>query len=330
MLALPRLALDHKKAEVNGMRFGTPYEEVYLDDAFVPEKEARLSVLANVVSYGTGTFEGIRAGWNAAQGELYMLEAFAHYERLARSARILALALDHTPERLVEVTAELLRRNQVRGDAYVRPLLLQAGEQLGVRMHDSGVRLCVAATPMPGDYIDLRGVRCMVSSWRRTPDATMPNRAKVIGGYVGPALAKTEAIRAGYDEAIMLTADGHVAEATTSNVLLRYGEQWITPQPSDDILVGITRSQVMRLLLEEHGMPTVERRVQRSELYSCDEALLCGTAALVAPVVEVDGRPVGGGEAGAVTLAVQDALRAISCRRDGRHHEWTTPVYGGR
>lgn len=307
--------------------FGTPYDQVLLDGEFVPAAAARLSVLANVVSYGTGTFEGIRASWHAGRRELFLLEARAHYERLGRSARILGLDAPPPAAELVAATAELLRRNGVRGDAYVRPLLLLAGEQLAVRMHDSGTRLLIAATPMAGNYIDPAGVRCAVATWRRTPDVTMPNRAKVIGSYVGPALAKTEAIRAGRDEAIMLTHDGYVAEATTSNILLRAGDEWATPPPSDDILAGITRRQVMTLLGEEHGRPVVERRIHRSELYACDEALLCGTAALVVPVVEVDGRPVGTGRPGGTTLALQRALRAISRRDDDRHPEWTTPVY---
>lgn len=290
-------------------------------------EEARLSVLANVVSYGTGTFDGIRAMWNADRGQLFMLEAWAHYERMGRSARILGLSLPYSPAELVAVTAELLRRNGVRGDAYVRPLLLLAGEQLAVRMHDSGTRFCVAATPMPGDYIDTRGVRCMVSTWRRGPDAAVPNRAKVIGTYAGPALAKTEAVRRGYDEALLLTADGYVAEATTSNVLVRVGGEWATPPLTDDILDGITRRQVMDLLAEDFGVHVTQRRIQRSELYACDEALLCGTAAMVVPVTEVDDRPVGDGRPGAVTLALQRELRTIG-RRDGdRHHDWTTPVY---
>ncbi|UBU12609.1 aminotransferase class IV [Nonomuraea gerenzanensis] len=310
------------------MRFGTPYDEVYAEDAFVPERESRLSLLANAVSYGTGTFEGIRACWNPDHQELYLLEARAHYERMARSARILGLVLPYDPDRLAGLTAELLRRNGVRADAYVRPLLLQADRQLAVRMHDSGARLYLAATPMPGDYIDRRGVRCMVSAWRRTADAAVPNRAKVIGSYVGPALAKTDAVRNGFDEAIMLTGDGHVAEATTSNLLIRTGDRWATPAATDDILAGITRRQVMQLLRELTGAAVEERRVHRSELYSCDEALLCGTAVLVAPVVEVDCRPVGDGQPGGTTLAVQRLLQAISRREDPAHPEWTTPVYG--
>lgn len=327
LFTIARLSLTLSGSSLSLMKFGEPFAWVFQDGEFIPARDARLSVLANVVSYGTGTFEGIRAGWNEARQDLFLLEAEAHYERMQRSARILGLELPMSPSALVAVTAELLRRNDVRAEAYVRPLLFQAGEQLAVRMHDSGARLCIAATPMPGDYIDVRGVRCMVSTWRRSPDTALPSRAKVIGGYVGPALAKTEAIRNGFDEALLLTADGYLAEATTANVFVRTGGEWATPPPADDILEGITRSHVMRLLREDHGAVAVERRIHRSELYACDEALLCGTAAAIVPVIEVDGRPVGPGDAGTTTLALQRTLRAIGRREDDRHHEWTTPVY---
>jgi branched-chain amino acid aminotransferase len=311
------------------LTFGTPYPQVYVDGAFVPAAAADVSVLANVTSYGTGTFEGIRASWSPQLREVFLLEAQRHYERMARSARILGLDLPSAPEDLVAATAELLRRNGVREDAYVRPLLFLAGEQLAVRMHDSGQCLSIAATPMPGDYINATGVRCVVSSWRRPPDVVTPARAKVIGSYVGPAMAKTEALRAGFDEAIMLTTSGYVAEATTSNILVRHGRSWATPPVTDDVLAGITRDQVMALLEERFAATVTERHVHRSELYSCDEALLCGTAALVVPIVEVDGRVVGDGAPGVATLALRRDLNAIMRREDDRHAEWTTPVYEG-
>jgi branched-chain amino acid aminotransferase len=307
--------------------FGEPCEWVHVDGRIVPAAEASVSVHAHALSYGTGTFEGIRAWWNADAGQLYLLEALAHYERLARSADILGLRLPTPPAALVSATVELLRHNDVRTDAYVRPLLLQTGGVLPVRMHDVHTRLSIAATPMPGDYVNQDGVRCMVSSWRRAPDVSTPNRAKVTGGYTGPALAKTEAVTHGFDEAIMLTTDGFVAEATTANILLRNGNEWFTPPGTDDILLGITRAEVMTLLAVETGRPVLERRVHRSELYTAAEILLCGTAAVVAPVIEVDGRMIGTGKPGATTVAVNRAIRAIARRTDPRHPDWTAPVY---
>lgn len=310
--------------------FGAPCDWVLVDDKIVSARDAEISVHAHALSYGTGTFEGMRAWWNPGHEQLYVFEALAHYKRLARSAHILGLDLGTTPEHLVEVTVELLRHNRVRGDAYIRPLFVQAGEALPVRMHGISTRLSIAVTPMPGDYVNPDGVRCMVSSWRRAPDVSTPNRAKVTGSYSGPALAKTEAFRNGFDEAIMLTTDGYVAEATTSNIMVRFGESWVTPPGTDDILEGITRAQVMCLLEEATGRSVIERRVHRSELYSSDEILLCGTAVVVAPVVEVDKRPIGDGEPGAMTLYLNKTLRAIGRRDEACHPEWTTPVYDSK
>src|SRR5205807_1497334 len=151
------------------------------------------------------------------------------------------------------------------------PLFLLSGESLAVAMDGTDTRLSIAAWRMNGAYADPAGVRCVVSSWRRCPDAALPVRAKVIGSYAGPALAKSEARAAGCDDAIMLTVDGHVAEATTSNVFLRRGGTWITPPVSDDILEGITRGRLLELIGEEVGDPVAERTVDRSELYVADE-----------------------------------------------------------
>jgi len=307
--------------------FGSPSPLVFVDGAYLPAEDARVSTHANVLSYGTGTFEGIRASWNDDHDELYLLEATAHYERMARSAHVLGLELPYGTEELVAISAELLRRNGIRSDAYLRPLYVLAGDELPVRVEGVPTRFQIAVTPIVGDYIDLTGVRCTVSSWRRAPDNVLPGRAKLCGSYVGPALAKSEAVARGYDEALMLNSAGHVAEGTTSNLFMRRGDEWLTPAVTDDILEGITRAQVMELLVERTGRAVTERSIQRSELYVCDELLLCGTAALVVPVVSVDGRPVGGGRAGQVTRWLLDELRAIARRLDDRHHDWTTQVY---
>lgn len=272
----------------------------------------------------------MRATWSEERSDLYLLEPLAHYERMQGSARALGLTLPHSPDELVQTTIELLRRNEARGDMYVRPLLMLTGETLQVRLHDIKTSLVIALSPFPAKYIEPSGVHCMVSSWRRQPDSTLPVRAKVIGSYVGPALAKTEAVKLGFDDAIMLTIDGNVAEASTSNILLRRRDVWITPPVSDDILEGITRRQIMELIREELGERVIERSIDRSELYVCDEALLCGTAVQVVPLVRVDHRPVGDGAAGVRTLQLVETLRAISRRADSRHPEWTVGVWGSR
>ena len=314
------------------MPTGSPspaYDLVYVNGTFVPSSEAAVSVYANGLAYGTGIFEGIRAFWDGV-GELYMLDAREHFERMSRSARVLGIALPHSPAELVDTCAELLRRNRVLEDAYLRPLAIVSGETLQVRIEGISTRFSITVTPLGLDYIDPRGVRCIVSAWRRNPDVALPNRAKLTGGYVGPAMAKTEALRCGVDEAIMLNVDGHVAEATTSNVLLRHGDEWSTPPVSDDVLEGITLRQVRTLLAARFGCAVRDRSIDRSELYTADEVLLCGTAAMVVPVVEVDFRRVGDGRAGATTLTLQAALTEIARGRDQEYRDWIAPVYGPR
>lgn len=302
------------------------FDLVFVDGAFVAAPDARLSIKANAVSYGTGTFEGMRATWNEQHRELYLLEPLAHYERMQRSAKALGLTLPHAPGDLVDITVELLRRNQARQNAYVRPILLLSGEVLPVRMHDIQTSFSIAASLFPTGYLNANGIRALVSSWRRTPDSTMPIRAKVIGSYVGAALAKTEAARAGLDEAILLTVDGSVAEATTSNIFIRRADTWITPAVTEDILEGITRRQVSELILDGGGT-VIERSVDRSELYVCDEAFLCGTVVQVSPLIEVDRRPIGDGCAGRQTRELAEALRVIARGESKSHQQWSTAVW---
>ncbi len=176
-----------------------PY--VFVDGEFVTLDRARVSVHTNALAYGTGTFEGIRAFWDG--GTMAMLAVVEHYERMHRSTRILGLNLAYSMDELVDASTRLLQKNEVREDAYLRPLLVLGSETLQVRTHDLQCRLSIAITSMDLNYINPKGVRCMVSSWRRTPDMALPNRAKVTGGYIGPAMAKSEALRCGADEAII-------------------------------------------------------------------------------------------------------------------------------
>lgn len=300
-----------------------PY--VFLDGEIVELEAARLSVHANSLSYGVGTFEGIRA-FKCVRGGLTMLAPKAHFERMHRSANILGIPLRYSVAELVRACEQLLQENGVADDAYLRPLLILSEESLQVRTHGHRSRMSIAITPIGLNYIDPKGVRCMVSTWRRNPDCALPNRAKPTGGYIGPAIAKSEALLRGFDEAIMLSTAGHVAEASTSNIFLRFGRTWVTPSLQDDILEGITRAELMVLIDEVLHENVLERSIDRSELYTADEILLCGTAAVVVPVTDVDGRPVGGGVPGERTMQLQRLLIAIARREDPRHEHWTTPV----
>jgi branched-chain amino acid aminotransferase len=305
-----------------------PLRWSFVDGEFLEGSDAAVSMHAHALSYGTGTFEGIRGSWNSQHEQLYLLEPLAHYERMAQSARILGLDLPYSAAELVDITAELVRKNEVRSDVYARPLFLLGGEELPVRMHGVRTRFSIGLSAILQSYINATaGARCMVSSWRRSPDVVLPSRAKLTGSYVGPALAKTEAVQAGYDEAIMLNMGGHVAEATTSNIFIRRSDRWATPGHSEDILEGITRRQVMTLLAEEQDVVVEERTIDRSELYVADEIFLTGTAAQIVPVASVDARQVGPGRPRAMSAVLAGLLDQISRREIATHSEWTVPVF---
>ena len=293
---------------------------------FVPLSEAKVSVLTHALNYGTGVFEGVRAYWNAERGQLYGLHLIEHYRRLHRSCKIMRLDLPYTPEQLVQTTLELLRRNDLREDAYVRPLAFKSDEIIGVRLHDLHTAFAMIAVPF-GTYIDIdRGIACGVSSWRRVDDNAIPARAKITGSYVNAAFAKTEAQEAGYDEAIVLTNDGHVSEGSAENLFIVRSGTLITPPPTDNILEGIVRQSVMTIA-RDLKIPLEVRSIDRTELYVCDELFLCGTGAQLAPVTSVDHRPIGDGAVGPVTRKLSDVYYAAVHGNDERYTDWVTPVH---
>jgi branched-chain amino acid aminotransferase len=179
-----------------------------------------------------------------------------------------------------------------------------------------------------GDYIDVSsGIKVGFSSWRRINDNMIPARCKVTGGYVNSALAKTEALEHGYDEAIFLTADGFISEGSAENIFLIRDGRLITPPLSDDILEGITRDTVMELAREELGIETTERAIGRTELYIADEAFLCGTGAQVSPIAQVDKRPLGSGRIGPITAKIQALYFDVVKGKQKKYSHWLTPVY---
>jgi branched-chain amino acid aminotransferase len=300
---------------------------VFFEGELVPYEDAYLPPMTHALHYGTGCFEGIRAYWNGAQNQLYLLQAEAHFARLRRSASILRLDLAYSNEELVRWTLELLRRNSARTDTYVRPLVFVSAEEIGVRLHglETGFLIYTAAL---GDYIATEdGIRCMTSSWRRISDAAIPARAKITGSYINSALAKSEAMENGYDEAIMLTSDGHVSEGSAENLFMVRDDVFVTPPVTADILEGITRNLLIGLVRDELGLEVVERTIDRTELYSCDELLLCGTGAQVSPVIELDHRPIGDGRVGRHARRLQELYFRAVRGDEPRYRGWLTPVY---
>ncbi len=300
-----------------------------MNGEFIPAEQGVISVRTHGFAYGTGCFEGIRGYWNEQDQQLYLFRIREHYERLLRSCKILQISLPYTAEQLVEISIELVRRNDQRQDAYLRPVAYKSDQIVGVRLHNLTDHFVITSEPM-GDYIATTGLHCGVSSWRRIDDNAIPARAKIIGSYVNSAFARSEAMQNGFDEAIMLTHDGHVSEGSAENIFLLINGELVTPAPTENILLGITRDTLMELARREFGRITRERQIDRTELYTADEILLCGTGAQIAPVVEVDHRPVGDGKMGPISRALQQLyLDVVHGRIPEYRTQWCTPVYVG-
>jgi len=297
----------------------------YFEGGWVPMRDANVSIMTHAFMYGTATFEGIRAYWNAETETLYALKVREHVERIRQSCRILLMKNIPSVDELTGLIVETIRRNGFREDAYIRPSFYKSTRAIGVRLHNLDNQLYIIAVPF-GNYIDTdAGVRVMTSSWRRNADDALPARGKIVGGYVNMAFQKTEAELNGYDEAIVLTADGHVNEASAANLFVVRDGVALTPPVSDDLLEGVTRKAIIEMLGNE-GIPVLERSIDRSELYVADEVLLCGTGVQVSPVVEVDHRPVGSGEIGPISRLVRDRYFDAVRGRLPEYRHWLTPI----
>jgi branched-chain amino acid aminotransferase len=297
----------------------------YFEGDWVPMRDAKVSIMTHAFMYGTATFEGIRAYWNADEGRLYGLKLAAHVERIRQSCRILFMRDVPSVDELTGLIVETVRRNGFREDVYIRPSFYKSTSAIGVRLHDLDNQLYIIAIPF-GNYIDTdSGVRVMTSTWRRNADEALPARGKIVGGYVNMAFQKTEAELNGFDEAVVLTADGHVNEASAANLFVVRDGVALTPPVSDDLLEGVTRKAVMELLKNE-GIPIEVRSIDRSELYIADEIFLCGTGVQISSVVEVDHRPVGSGAIGPIGRLVRDRYFDAVRGRLPEYRHWLTPI----
>jgi branched-chain amino acid aminotransferase len=296
----------------------------FFNGSFVPSSEAKVGVMTHALNYGTACFEGIRGYWNHDRFCLFRMRE--HYQRLSSSARILKISIPYSIDELCRLTEELVAMNPFREDIYVRPMAYKSSEVLGVRLHALDDGFFIFVTPF-GAYLDTeKGISCMVSAWKRIDDDMIPARAKVTGAYINSALAKTEAVDNGFDEAILLTREGHVSEGSGENLFLVMEGKLVTPAVYENILVGITRQSIIEIAAKELGIETVERKIDRTELYVADECFLTGTAGELAPVLEVDHRPVGTGRVGPITAQLQKLYFQIARGDKKEYHHWCTFV----
>jgi branched-chain amino acid aminotransferase len=303
-----------------------PKTIVYFNGQYVPLAEAHVGILTHALHYGTGVFEGIRAHWDEAQQELFVMRSVEHYERWKQNCGFLRIIVPPSPEELSEISLELMRKNAFKTNVYVRPLAYKSAERIGVSYDDQD-SFALIALPF-GDYLPTdRGLHAGVSSWRRIDDNAIPARGKICGAYVNSALASDEAHRCGFDDAIFLNDSGHVAEGAACNIFMVRKGKLITPPVSENILEGITRIAIMELAHQELGLDVVERPIDRSELYLCDELFFTGTAVGIAPVTQVDHRLVKDGSIGAISHELQRVYFNATRGHLRAYWHWLTPVY---
>ena len=298
----------------------------FFEGQIVPFDQAKVSVMTHAFNYGTGVFEGIRGYWNEEREETYIVRIREHFARFLKNCRMLCIDVPYSLDELVGISKRLVELQDMRADVYLRPLAYKSTETIGVRMDGIDDGLTIFASTF-GNYVDIdRGLDVCVSSWRRTADNAIPARAKVTGNYVNSALVKNEAVLNGYDEAIVLNDQGHVAEASAANIFIVRDGTVLTPGYAEDILEGLTRDIIMKLALNELGVRSEQRAIDRSELYYADEIFLAGTGVQIAPVTTVDRRKVGNGEVGPIAGALQRMYFDVVRGRNPKYMDWLTPV----
>ena len=302
---------------------------VYAGGGFCKYQDAKVGLLTHGLQYGTGCFEGIRGYWVPEDEELYLVLLRDHFERLVTSAKILTMELPKSVDELVQITIELCLRNRFDTNVYVRPFIYKSAEDVGVRLHNVPDAFAIVPVPFTAYLDNSRGLSVCVSSWRRADDTMAPPRAKITGLYVNSALAKSEAVQNGYDEAILLSHDGHVAEGSAENIFLVRRGVLYTPDPSQNVLEGCTRKAIMDIAEGEFGLEVVERSIDRGELYCAEEVFFTGTAAGICHVTSIDRRTVGDGKIGPVTKRLADFYERVVVGREPRYEQWVTRTYAG-
>ncbi len=293
----------------------------------VPISEAKIDIRTNALQYGTAIFEGIRSYWNEGENCNYVFRLSDHFKRLLKNSNIVFMNIKYTLEELCDFTLELLKREDYKEDAYIRPFAYNSGLKIGPKFHDVEQDLFIYTIPL-GEYLDInKPINVCISSWARIPDNCIPPRAKISGSYVNSALQKTEALLNGFDESIVLSSDGsHVSEGSAMNLFMVRAGKLITPPVTNDILEGITRDTVIEIARSQLGIDTVERLIDRTELYTAEELFFCGTGAQISPIGSVDKRKVGDGKMGRLTKKIQELYFSVVKNEVASYKHWCTKV----
>src|SRR4051794_2048877 len=303
----------------------TPTQKIWMDGELVAWDDANIHILNPTLHYGWGVFEGIRAYATDRGPAVFHLTE--HIDRLYRSAHIYFMEPEWTPEQIVDATKLVVREHGVES-CYIRPIFYLGYGEMGLNPLPSATKASIACWPWGaylGDDAAERGVRAAVSSWTRIGNNTIPPAGKATGQYINSSLAKVAALKAGYDEAIMLTPDGRVSEGSGENIFAVFNGVLVTPPLVDGQLAGITRDSVMTLARDE-GVEVREQTLSRSDLYLADELFFTGTAAELVPIVEVDDRQVGSGKPGDLSRRLVELYGQVTTGRLDRYKSWNELV----
>lgn len=298
----------------------------FFNNAYVDINDAKVSIMTNALQYGTGVFGGIRGYYNKKKGYLSVFRVEDHFKRFLSSLNVVGVGFDYSKEDLVNILKALVNKNKPRADTYFRPFAYAGSTNLSPNLSGDPVfQFALYMIPL-GEYLPVdKGLKVGVSSWRRISDNAIPSRAKISGGYINSALARAEAEKHGYNEAIFLTQEGNVAEGSAENLFIVRDGVLVTSAKTDDVLEGITRKTILKIA-QDLGIPVEERTIDRSELYVSDEVFFSGTGVQVSWIAEIDDRKVGNGKRGEITAKVQDLFFSIVRGNEKKYNSWCTKL----
>jgi branched-chain amino acid aminotransferase len=276
--------------------------------------------------YGTAVFGGMRGYWNEDRKRLFIFRPFDHFRRLLHSARMMARSIPRDEESLIQLTLDVLRTDEWSRDVYLRPTIYKADLGIGVKLHDLRDEFSMFVIPFEKYVKNDTDAHVTISSWRRIDDNVIPARGKVSGAYANSALIKTDANRAGFDEALVLDHNGHISEGSAMNVFMLRDGVLVTPPVTDNILEGITRRSVIELARDQLGLPVQERSIDRSEAFIAEELFMTGTAAQVVAVTRIDHRPIGSGKMGPLTTRLRALFDDVVRGKNRDYTKWNVEV----
>lgn len=302
-------------------------EYIFLNGQYVKYKDARIHVLSTANKFAAVVYEGIRGYWNEKQQELYVFRHKEHLDRLFRSMKICRMESPYSYEEYRQILIGLIKKCNLREDIHIRQQSLILADNGGISSIGP-VGIMVAAIPM-GRYFsnEKSGINVCISSWRRISDSALPPRIKCTANYANSRLSSIQAKEDGYDEAILLTQQGYVSEGSVANLFIVKDGRPITPLATDGVLEGITRATIIEIFNAELNLDVVERHIERTELYTADEAFFCGSGAEITPILSVDKYKLVNKREQSITHKIRDFYSTVVTGQNPAYFKWLTPVY---